>query len=141
MSGDNSKMDQFLGKMVGEMGAAASAALVLIGDRLGLYKALASNGSVTSVELAERTDTFERYVREWLATQAAAGYVEYDSAGEKFSMTPEQTAVFADQDHPAYLAGGFYGIASMFLDEPKITEAFRTGKGVAWHEHSECLFC
>ena len=141
MSGDNSKMEKFLGKMVGDMGAAATAALVLIGDRLGLYKALASSGPVTSVELAERTNTSERYVREWLAAQAAAGYVEYESATEKFSMTPEQTAVFADQDHPAYLAGGFYGIASMFLDEPKITEAFRTGKGVAWHEHSECLFC
>ncbi len=141
MSGDNSQMDQFLGKMVGDMGAAASAALVLLGDKLGLYKALASNGSVTSVELAERTGTSERYVREWLAAQAAAGYVEYDSASEKFSMTPEQTAVFADEDHPAYLAGGFHGIASMFLDEPKITQAFRTGEGVGWHEHSECLFC
>ena len=110
MSGDHSKMEQFLEKMVGEMGAAASAALVLLGDKLGLYKALANNGSVTSVELAKRTETSERYVREWLAAQAAAGYVEYDSAGETFSMTPEQTAVFADEDNPAYLAGGFYGI-------------------------------
>ena len=141
MSGDNSKMEQFLGKMVGEMGAASSAALVLLGDKLGLYKALSGNGALTAVELAERTNTFERYVREWLAAQAAAGYVEYESASETFSMTPEQTAVFADEESPTYMAGGFHGIASMFLDEPKITEAFRTGEGVAWHEHSECLFC
>ncbi len=141
MSSDNGKLEQFLEKMVGDMGAATSAALVLLGDKLGLYKALADAGPSDSVKLAELTGTTERYLREWLAAQAAAGYVEYDAGSEKFSMTPEQTAVFADEDSPAYMAGAFHGIASMFLDEPKITDAFRTGDGVAWHEHSPCLFC
>ena len=138
---DSAKLEKFLGKMIGDMGAAASASLVLLGDKLGLYKALAAGGPLGSGELAERTGTSERYVREWLAAQAAAGYVQHDSATGKFAMTAEQAAVFADEDNPAFLAGGFYGIASMFLDEPKITNAFRTGEGVAWGEHSECLFC
>ncbi len=141
MSSDNGKLEQFLEKMVGDMGAATSAALVLLGDKLGLYKALAGAGPSDSVKLAELTGTTERYVREWLAAQAAAGYVEYDARTQKFSMTPEQATVFADENSPAYMAGAFYGITSLFLDEPKITEAFRTGEGVGWHEHSPCLFC
>ena len=138
---DSAKLEKFLGKMIGDMGAAASASLVVLGEKLGLYKALAANGPLSSTGLAETTGTTERYVREWLAAQAAGGYVQHDSATGKFSMTAEQAAVFADEDSPAFLVGGFHGIASMFLDEPKITKAFRTGEGVAWGEHSECLFC
>ena len=137
----SSKLDDFLAKMINDMGAATSAALVLLGEKLGLFKALAAHGPLNAAELADRTRTTERYVREWLAAQAASHYVNLDSATGKFSMTEEQIAVFADEDNPAFLAGGFHGIASLFLDEPKITDAFRTGRGVAWDEHSECLFC
>ncbi len=135
------KMQEFLGKMINDMGAATSASLVLLGNKLGLYKALAAHGPLDSAALAERTGTKERYVREWLAAQAASGYVEHDAKTGKFFMSAEQTAVFADEDAPTFLAGGFHGIASLFLDEPKITEAFRSGEGVAWGDHSECLFC
>ncbi|MFQ5494735.1 MAG: class I SAM-dependent methyltransferase [Phycisphaerae bacterium] len=131
----------FLEKMIGDMGAAASASLVLIGEKLGLYKALADCGPLEPGGLAERTGTAERYVREWLAAQAASGYVDHDPATGRFSMNADQAAVFSDQNSPVYLAGGFTGIASLFLDEPKISAAFRSGEGVAWHEHSECLFC
>lgn len=138
---DESKLDTLLGKMLGDMGAAAVAPLVILGDRLGLYKALAANGSLTTEELAEQTATNERYVREWCAAQAASGYIELDSATARFSLTPEQQAVFADDDSPTCMTGGFYAIGSMFIDEPKITNAFKTGQGVAWGDHSDCLFC
>ncbi len=141
MPADDGRLEEFVGKMINDMGAATSAALVLLGDKLGLYKALAADGPLNSAQLAERTGTAERYVREWLAAQAASGYVRHDSATGKFSMTAEQAAVLADEDSPVLLPGGFTGIASLFLDEPKITDAFRTGDGVAWHEHSACLFC
>lgn len=114
--------------------------MVLIGERLGLFKALAAHGPATSVELAERTGTAERYVREWLAAQAAAGYVEYNSATRRFSMTPEQAMALADETSPVYIAGAFDVIASGYIDEPKVTKAFQTGQGVGWHEHHECLF-
>ncbi len=138
---ENVKLQEFIGKMINDMGAATSASLVLLGNKLGLYQAMAADGPVDSTELAERTGTTERYVREWLAAQAASGYIEHDAATGKFSMTAEQAAVLADEDSPTYLAGGYHGIASLFLDEPKITDAFRTGNGVAWGDHSECLFC
>ena len=141
MPADNGRLEEFVGKMISDMGAATSAALVLLGDKLGLYKALAADGPLHSAQLAERTGTAERYVREWLAAQAASGYVQHDSGTGKFSMTAEQAAVFADEDGPVFPAGGFTCIASLFLDEPRITDAFRTGDGVAWHEHSACLFC
>jgi SAM-dependent methyltransferase len=136
---DQSKLEDFMGKMVGDMGAAMSAALVVLGDRLGLYKALAE-GPATSAELAARTGTHERNVREWLAAQAAANYVLYDADGGKFSLSPEQAMVFADENGPAFMAGGFQILASAFIDEPKVAEAFKTGKGLGWHEHHQCLF-
>jgi SAM-dependent methyltransferase len=135
------KLDALLEKMVGDMGAAAVAPLVILGDRLGLYKALAEGGPMTPEALAEATDTTERYIREWCAAQAGSGYIEYDGATGHFSMTPEQQAVFADEDSPACMTGGYYGIGSMFIDEPKISHAFRTGEGVGWGDHSACLFC
>lgn len=137
---DPQKLEAFVGKMVGDMGAAISGALVLLGDRLGLYKALAARGPSTSAELAAATGTSERYIREWLSAQAAADYVTYDPASGKFALTPEQAMVFADEDSPAFMAGGFDILAAMWRDEPKIGEAFRSGAGVGWHEHDTCLF-
>jgi SAM-dependent methyltransferase len=138
---DHSKLEALLAKMVGDMGAAAVAPLVIVGDRLGLYKALAGNGPMTTEDLAEATGTTERYVREWCAAQAGSGYIDYDGPSGRFSMSPEQQAVFADDDSPTCMTGGYYGIGSMFIDEPKITHAFRSGEGVSWGDHSECLFC
>ncbi|MFV1965736.1 MAG: class I SAM-dependent methyltransferase, partial [Pirellulaceae bacterium] len=142
MSIDETKLNELLSKMVGDMGAAAVAPLVLLGDKLGLYKALAAaDRPLTTKELAEQTGTLERYVREWCAAQAGSGYIEYDRESDAFSMSPEQQAVFADEDNPACMTGGYYAISSLFTDEPKITHAFQSGEGVAWGDHSECLFC
>ena len=138
---DPARLEAFMGKMVGDMGAANGGALVILGERLGLYRALAEGGPATSQELAERTGTHERYVREWLSAQAAAGYVEYDAETQRFFMSPEQAMALADADSPVYLASAFQLTASVYMDEPKIAEAFRTGEGVGWHEHSSCLFC
>jgi 2-polyprenyl-3-methyl-5-hydroxy-6-metoxy-1,4-benzoquinol methylase len=138
---DETKLNEFLGKMVTEMGAAANGANVLLGDKLGLYKAIAAKGPLSSNELAESTGTTERYVREWLAAQAASGYIEYDALINKFYMTPEQMAVFSDKDSPVLMTGAFYAISSMYHDEPQVEEAFKTGKGVSWTEHDSCLFC
>jgi hypothetical protein len=113
MAIDEGKNQSLLEKMVGDMGAAASGALVIIGDRLGLYQALAEAGPLTAGQLALRTETSERYIREWLAAQAASGYVVYDSARAAFSLTTEQAAVFADRDSPFHMAGGYYSIASL----------------------------
>ena len=137
---DEGKLNQFVGRMLGDMGAALGAALILVGDRLGLYKAMAEAGPMTAQQLAKTTGTVERYVREWLSAQAAAGYAEYNAATQKFSLSPEQAAVFADEQGPAFLAGFYDIVAAAVRDEPKITEAFRTGKGVGWHEHHGCLF-
>jgi SAM-dependent methyltransferase len=137
---DPDKLNAFLGRMVGDLGAIASGALVLLGDRLGLFRAMQSGEPVTPEQLAQRTDTHERYVREWLAAQAASGYVDYDGAAGTFSLNPEQAAVFADEGSPASMAGAFEVLASLWLDEPKVAEAFRHGRGLGWHEHSQCLF-
>ena len=135
------KLNAFMGKMLGDVGAAMNASLMLLGDKLGLYKALAAKGPLTAAELAKATGTTERYIREWLAAQAASGYVEYDSASGKFSMSPEQTLVFGDDDSPVFLGAVGSLVAATFLDEPKISDAFKTGKGVGWNRRSECLFC
>jgi SAM-dependent methyltransferase len=133
-------LEAFVGKMVGDLGVAISAALVIIGDKLGLYKALAEGGPANSAELAGRAGVTERYVREWLSAQAAAGYVSYDKAAGRWFMAPEQAMVFADEGGPAFMAGAFELLSAVFKDEPKITEAFKTGQGVGWHEHDVCLF-
>ncbi len=137
---DQAKLDEFVGKMLNDMGATATGAMVVIGDKLGLYKALAEAGPLAAAELAARTGTAERYVREWLGAQAAAGYVQYRPESGTYAMTAEQAMVLADETSPAFMAGGFEVLASMFKDEPKISEAFRSGRGVGWHEHSPCLF-
>lgn len=138
---NETKLHEFLGTMVTEMGAAANGALIILGDKLGLYKSLAAKGPITSQELADATQTTERYVREWLSAQAASMFIEYDSINNTFWMTPEQAAVFADEESPVLMTGAFYGISSMYHDEPKIEHAFRSGEGVAWGDHDSCLFC
>jgi SAM-dependent methyltransferase len=137
---DEAKMNEMLGRVVSDFGATASSALVLIGDRLGFYKTLASDGPLTSAELAQRTQTAERYVREWLINQAAGGYVTYDPATRTYSLTPEQTAALADDANPLFVAGGFELFVSLVKDEEQITELFRTGKGMQWGAHHSGLF-
>lgn len=137
---DMDKLNTFMGKMVGDMGAALSGSLVITGAKLGLYKALADHGPATSHELAERTGISERYAREWLAAQAASGFIDHDADSGAFSMNPEQQMALANEESPVYVAPAFELIASAYIDEPKITHAFLTGEGVGWHEHHECLF-
>lgn len=135
------KLNQLLGKMVGDLGAAVNGALVIIGDKLGLYKALHKDGAMTSQQLAKATGTAERYIREWLSAQAAQGYVEYNSTDNTFALSPEQAMVFADSESPVIMTGGFYAVSSVYHDEPHVAEAFKTGKGVSWGDHCSCLFC
>jgi 2-polyprenyl-3-methyl-5-hydroxy-6-metoxy-1,4-benzoquinol methylase len=137
---DEQKLEQFMGQFVQDMGAAATAPLVVIGDKLGLYKAMADCEPVTPAELAERTDCRERYVREWLCQQAASGYVEYDAAGATFRLPPEQALALAHDDSPAFIPGAFQLIAAIVKDEPHIAERFRSGEGFGWHEHDPDLF-
>ncbi len=140
MAADGDKLQEFMGKMAGDMGAAMSASLVVLGDRLGLYKALADAGPSTSAGLAAKAGVNERNLREWLAAQAASGYVDYDAVSSKFSLNAEQTMVFANEESPAFMAGGFDVISAMFQDEAKVGETFKTGRGMGWHEHCPCLF-
>lgn len=134
------KLDAFLGKMVGDLGAIATGAGVVLGDRLGLFRAMREGGPMTAAELATRTGTQGRLVREWLSGQAAAGYIEYDEATDRFHLSPEQELVFADEESPAFMAGAFEVLSSLWIDEEKVSGAFRNGKGLAWHDHSACLF-
>ena len=137
---DEAKLNEFMGKALGDMGAAMNAALVLLGDELGLYKAMAGAGAMTADALAEKTGTFPRYVREWLSAQAASGYVTYDPATRTFTLPPEQAMALAQEGSPAFIAGAFQIIRSVMLDEPIVRDAFKSGKGVGWHEHSPGLF-
>jgi len=134
------RLNELVGKLVGDLGAAIAGASILLGDRLGIYKAMADGVPLTSAELAKKTGLHERYLREWLSGQAASGYMTYHSDQNKFSLSPEQAMAFAEEGSPAFFAGAFDVAQSTYLDEPKIAEAFRTGKGVGWHEHSKCLF-
>jgi 2-polyprenyl-3-methyl-5-hydroxy-6-metoxy-1,4-benzoquinol methylase len=137
---DQTKLDSLLGTMVKEVGAAANAVLVLIGDKLGLYRAL-QDGALTPAALAAKTGTHERYVREWLSAQAASGFVGYDAKAGTFALSPEQAAVFADPESPVNMTGGFHSLAAVWADEPRLEQAFKTGKGVGWGERCNCLFC
>jgi 2-polyprenyl-3-methyl-5-hydroxy-6-metoxy-1,4-benzoquinol methylase len=137
---NQARLDEFVGKAVGDLGSALTAALVVIGDKLGLYKALAQAGPLAPAELAARTATTERYVREWLNAQAAAGYVTYDAGSGRYSLSPEQASALADENSPAFVLGGFQAMTAAMKAEPKLTEAFRTGKGLGWHEHDANLF-
>jgi hypothetical protein len=134
------KLNALVGKLVGDLGIALGGASILLGDRLGLYKEMADGVTVTPSELAKKTGLHERYVREWLCGQAASGYIDYHPEKNAFSLSPEQAMAFAEEGSPAFFAGAFDVVQSTYLDEPKVADAFRTGKGVGWHEHSKCLF-
>jgi SAM-dependent methyltransferase len=137
---DEARLEAFVGQAVTDMGAAISGLLLHIGDRLGLYKAMAGAGPMTSSTLAARTDTAERYVREWLGNQAAGGYVIYHPVDDTFELPPEQAMVVADEGSPVFLAGAFESIASCYADHNTFVDAFRTGAGVGWQAHDERLF-
>jgi SAM-dependent methyltransferase len=137
---DETKLKEFMGKVVNDLGATFSTVLVIIGDKLGLYKAMADSKPVSAVELASRTGTTERYVREWLANQAAGGYIIYDPNTEKYTLPPEQAMVLANDKSPAFALGGFQSAMAFFRDEPKITDAFSTGRGVDWGDHDPNLY-
>ena len=134
------KMNAFLGKVVGDFGAALSSSLVYIGQKLGLYKALASGQAVTPAELAEKTTTNVRYVREWLINQAASGYIDYDTGSGRYSLAPEQAMALTDESSPFYVGGGFYVIKAMTHAVNRIEDAFKNGGGMLWGEHDPDLF-
>lgn len=141
MALDEEKFNQLLGKFVADFGATFHAGLVVIGEQLGLFKAMKEAGApVSSAELAERTGTHERYVREWLNAEAAGGYVEYDAANDSFFLTEEQAFALADEKSPVYLPGAFLLATSALKAVPMIVERFRTGEGLGWHEHDHGLF-
>ncbi|MBA3694245.1 MAG: methyltransferase domain-containing protein [Acidobacteria bacterium] len=141
MAINEEKLNQLLGKFVTDFGATLQAGTIVIGESLGLYKVLAeADEPLTSAQLAEKTGTNERYVREWLCSQAAGGYVEYDVAGQKYFMTEEQAFTLANEDSPAYMPGAFLLSTSALKAVPKLIEKFRTGEGLGWHEHDHELF-
>jgi SAM-dependent methyltransferase len=137
---DEAKLNAFMGRFVGDLGATMSAALVVIGDRLGLYRAMGDGEPVSAEALASRTDCDPRYVREWLSNQAAGGYVTYDPDSDAFHLTPEQALALAQEGSPAFVPGAFQLATALIKDAPKIEQAFRTGQGVGWHEHHHDLF-
>jgi SAM-dependent methyltransferase len=139
MTIDQQKLEAVLGRFVGDLGATLGAGMVVLGESLGLYKALAK-GPATAGELARATGTDARYVREWLASQAAGGYVDYDAATTRFSMGEEQALVLADEHGPAYLPGAFELALAALKAVPAMTANFRSGKGLGWHEHDPGLF-
>ncbi|HUN63352.1 MAG TPA: class I SAM-dependent methyltransferase [Candidatus Sulfotelmatobacter sp.] len=139
MSVDMNKLNSFIGQFVGDLGAAVHTGMVVIGEKLGLYKALAMQ-PMTSTELAAKTNTDERYVREWLASQAAGGYVSYDEKAQRFFLTEEQAFTLANEDSPAYLPGAFQLALGSLAAVPRIAESFRSGAGMGWHEHDDGVF-
>jgi len=136
---DMDKLNAFIGRFVGDLGAAVHTGMVVIGERLGLYKALAG-GPMSSAELAAKTNTDERYLREWLASQAAGGYITYDEKRDQFSLNEEQAFALANEDSPAYLPGAFELALGSLAAVPRIADSFRTGAGMGWHEHADGVF-
>src|SRR6202162_6139460 len=129
------KLNAFMGQVVGELGATVNAGLIVIGDKLGLYKAMAAAGPITSGELAEKTGTAERYVREWLNAQAAGGFVEYNPETRRYLLPPEQALALANEDSPAFVCGAFELATATLKSGAQIESAFRTGAGFGWHQH------
>lgn len=138
---DQEKLEQLQGKVIGDVAGAMGILLSYLGDRLDLYSALAEISPANSEQLAATTGLPERYLREWLGSNAAGGYVEYDPATGRFSLTPEQAVIFASEGHPHCMQGFFQAVMSAYVDQPKTEEVFRQGKGLAWADHSPCLFC
>jgi 2-polyprenyl-3-methyl-5-hydroxy-6-metoxy-1,4-benzoquinol methylase len=137
---DEAKLEQFMGQAVTDMGAAMNGALVLIGGELGLWKAMAGAGPLSSEEIAGRSGVAERYVREWASAQAASGYLEYDADADAFTLPPEQAMAFADENSPVYVLGGYHVVSSVWKDRERLAERYRTGAGFGWHEHDPELF-
>ena len=133
-------LNALIGRAVQDMGAALQAPLILIGDKLGLYRAMGDGKPMTAKTLAKKTGTTERYIREWLNANAAGQLVQYDSAKDEFYMTPEQAMVMAVDDSPVHLPGFYHMIASIVKDEEKLTKIYKSGKGMGWHEHEKGLF-
>ena len=140
MALDEAKVQEFVGKALTDLGGALTAAQVLIGDKLGLYRAMAGAGPMTPAELALRTETHERSIREWLAAQAASGYLTYDAESGRYALPDEHAAALADEESPACVLGGFQGMMAAMRGTTRIAEAFRSGSGVGWHEHDPELF-
>jgi SAM-dependent methyltransferase len=138
---DEKKLQQFVGKMIIDLGAAISVPLVRIGVRLGLYKAMDGAGPMTSAEFAIKSNISERYAREWLAQNAASGYLTYDPGSRRFELPAEQAMVFAREESPFFIGGGFDAVAAVYQTQPLIEEAFKSGRGVDWGDHAGCLFC
>jgi SAM-dependent methyltransferase len=141
MAASEAEVMEFVHKAFGDIGGALTAGLVVIGDKLGLYKALAADGPATPAELSARTGTTERYVREWCAAQAASGYLTYDPASGRYTLPEAHAAALANEDSPACVLGGFQGMTAALKAVPKVVNAFRNGGGVGWHEHDPELFC
>ena len=137
---DTEKLMGFVFRAVDEVGATLNTALVVMGDRLGLYRALAGAGPLTPAELAQRTGTAERYVREWLNAQAAGAYIDYDPDSGRYTLPAEHAIALTDESSPAYLPGLFQTALGSVLDSPRITEAAKTGEGFGWHEHGQDVF-
>ena len=138
---DETRLHQLIGRMLTDLGGASSVAMVRIVDALGLYRALHTSGPMTAAELAAAVGASERYVREWLAHQTASHYLSYDPVTRKFSLPEEQAMVFAAEESPLYMLGGFDLVAAMLDNQPKVETAFRTGEGVAWGDQAGCMFC
>jgi ubiquinone/menaquinone biosynthesis C-methylase UbiE len=134
-------LEELVGRLFGDLSAGYGGVMVSLGHKLGLYKAMANAGPLTSSEIARRTGCAERYVREWLNSQVAGGYAAYHRKNETYELTPEQAMVLAEETSPFFLPNGWQVVASMWADEPKSLEAFRTGRGVSWGDHDERLFC
>jgi 2-polyprenyl-3-methyl-5-hydroxy-6-metoxy-1,4-benzoquinol methylase len=141
MTIDQHKLDALAGRLLGDLSAGYGGVMVSLGDKLGLYRAMAGSGPLSSHEIARRSGCSERYVREWLNSQVAGGYIDYHPASATYELTPEQAAVLADDTSPVFLPHAWQVVASMWADEPKTLNAFKTGEGVSWGEHSERLFC
>jgi SAM-dependent methyltransferase len=137
---DQARLEAFMGQAVTDMGAIISAPLMVIGEKLGLYRAMAGAGPLSSQEVADRAGVSERMVREWLRNQAAGGYVTYDEEADLYTLPDEQALALADEESPFYILGVYESIASLYADEEKVLDAFRTGDGMGWHEHDHRLF-
>ena len=138
---DERKLNEFVEKAVNDLAAGYGGVMTVLGHKLGLYKAMAGAGPLDSSEVAKRSGCAERYVREWLNSQAAAGYLIYHATSATYELTSEQSLVLAEDDSPVFMPAAWEVPASMFLDEEKSIQAFRTGKGVSWDQHNERLFC
>ncbi len=138
---DETRLNQFIGRILSDLGGALSVPLVRIGDRLGLYRTLYEAGAMTAGDLAAKAGIAERYAREWLSHQAASGYLAYEASSGKFILPPEHAMVFVNADSPVYLQGAFDLAAAMMENQTLVEPAFRTGKGVAWGHQAPCLFC